>query len=268
MKNTLTVMGTPSNQRSLTMLSTNPSSFRHALACATCAAISILVGASASASAQQADPQSPPQPAAPSSGGFSATPLPPLPALPAGVSEVVLVREFRLASGYEHRFSKEKPTVTAGYIMVLRASSDLLASRQVAMPVLMVGATPVEPMNVGFASGTIVVVVPSAVKEDGSLALDLATSPVHFAAPVLPETIDAAFGAKQSALALRSGIAPPTAEALAAAKRAGGAVASVADREALDRVLGALVRTYAADESDIADALEGITDSTPRPVVR
>jgi hypothetical protein len=261
MSTTTTLVGTSSNQRSLTMLSTFPSPFRRSLLAA---AVLTLAGAAAASSAQQADPSSPPQ-AAP---GYSATPLPPLPTLPAGVSEVVMVREFRLASPYEHRFSKEKPMVSAGVIMVLRASSDLLASRQVAMPVLMVGATPVEPMNIGFASGTIVVVVPSAVKADGSLALDLAASPIHFAAPVLPETIDAAFGAKQSDLARRSGIAPPTAEAIAAAKRVGGEMAQVADREALDRLLGALVRTYAADESDIADALEGITDSTPRPVVR
>lgn len=191
--------------------------------------------------------------------------LPAVPATPAAITTLVDLREFHLAQPYEHRFSKEKQSVTAGYLIVVRAPSEYLAPRQVEMPVLMVGTTPVEPMNVGFASGQLVAIVPSPVDAQGKLTLDLAKTPIYFAPPALPETIDLEFAKKQLALAERSGILATDANVLAAAKTVGGATVELANREALDLLAGSLVRRYAADEVEVADALEGKIDSTPRP---
>ncbi|MBL9118542.1 MAG: hypothetical protein JNL80_01355 [Phycisphaerae bacterium] len=209
---------------------------------------------------------SPDQKAAPKAQGLSDTALPAIPATPAGITELIEVREFRITEAYEHRHSKEKPSVTAGYLMVIRAPSEYLAPRQVEMPVLMVGSMPVEPMNVGFASGQLIAIVPSATDAQGKLMLDLAKAPIYFAPPALPEQIDEAFGRQVLGLATRSGIVAQSADALARARAAGGATVEVADRDALNKIAGALVRTYAADEADVADALEGKTDSTPRVV--
>lgn len=206
------------------------------------------------------------QKAAPKAPGLSDTALPAVPATPAAITELVELREFRIAEAYEHRHSKDKPSVSAGYLMVIRAPSEYLAPRQVEMPVLMVGSMPVEPMNVGFASGLLVAVVPSALDAQGKLALDLARTPIYFAPPALPEQIDEAFGKQLLGLATRSGVVAQSADALARAKTAGGAAVAVANRDALNKIAGTLVRTYAVDETDVADALEGKTDSTPRVV--
>ncbi len=223
-------------------------------------------GISFAAPPAQSAPKEAPKAPAKAEAPATRAALPPLPATPAGIVELVEVREFHLTQAYEHRFSKEKPMVDSGYIVVLRASSDLLAPRQVEMPVLMVGTTAVEPMNVGFASGTMVAVVPSTVKADGTLTLDLAATPIYFAPPMLPEQLDAAFAARQLQLAERSGIAPQPAAAVQQAKTRAGAVLHLADRDALNRILGGLVRRYAADESEIADGLEGKVDDVPHVV--
>lgn len=191
--------------------------------------------------------------------------LPALPATPAGITTLLEVREFRLGEAYEHRFSKEKPSVTAGYLVVLRAPSAYLAPRQVEMPVLMAGTTPVEPLNVGYASGQLVAIIPSPVDAQGKLTLDLASTPIYFAPPSLPEQIDADFAKRLLAQAERSGIRGATADVMRQAKAKGGATLELANREALDVVAGGLVRHYAADEVEVADALEGKIDSTPRP---
>jgi hypothetical protein len=218
---------------------------------------------------QQPAPAVSAKPEGKAQGAAPAT-LPAVPATPAGITELLEVREFRVTEQYEHRFSKEKPMVTAGYILALRAPSEYLAPRQVEMPVLMVGTTPVEPMNIGFASGQIVVIVPSELKADGSLALDLTKTPIYFAPPSLPEQIDQAFAAQLLGLAERSGIAAQSdavvGKARAQAQANGGDVAVLANRDALNAIAGSMVRRYAADEAEAADALEGKTDSTPRPV--
>lgn len=232
-----------------------------------CSSVSLAMQAGSPAEqrpGQKSATQSAPKPATTPAATTPA--LPPIPATPAGIVELVEVREFHLAQPYEHRFSKEKPMVDSGYIVVLRASSDLLAPRQVEMPVLMVGTTAVEPMNVGFASGTMVAIVPSTTKTDGSLVLDLSVSPIYFAPPMLPEQLDAAFAAQQLQLAERSGLTAQPAGVVQQAKTRAGAKLELADRDALNKVLGGLVRRYAADETEVADALEGKTDSTPHVV--
>ncbi len=183
--------------------------------------------------------------------------VPPVPATPAAVREIVYARPFTLAKGYTHEWRKDKPQVDAGYVVVIRANSDYLFPRQVAMPLLMVGNQTAEPMNVGYASGTLVAIVPAARKADGSVDLDLTAAPIYFAQPILAESVDQAAADEQLAFARASGVAAmPKAAVQAAAARGGDAVV-LADREALDHLIGSLVRTYAGDETARADELEG-----------
>jgi hypothetical protein len=199
---------------------------------------------------------------------------PPIPATPAAVLELVEARPFVLASPERQEWRKADPVVKAGWLVVVRVASDYVRPRQVAQPILMVGATIAEPLNIGYASQMVVAIVPSAVKDDGSLALDLAAEPIYFGQPMLPETVDQATAEGQRDFALRSGIAPlGAAKAAAAVAKAGADAAKpivLADREALDKVAGGLVRIHAVDESQRADELEGIAAqgeaSEPRPV--
>ncbi|MBL9148343.1 MAG: hypothetical protein JNM94_06580 [Phycisphaerae bacterium] len=181
----------------------------------------------------------------------------PVPPTPASIGELVLVRPFTLTTGYVHEWRKERPTVDAGVIVVIRANPELIRARQVAQPVLVVGSQTAEHMNDGYASGTLVAIVPATRKADGSVDLDLEAQPIWFAAPELPEAVDAAWIATQRTIADRSSIAPAAKGVVQAAATRGGTTLTLADRDALDKVVGALVRTYAPDETERADALEG-----------
>jgi len=194
------------------------------------------------------------------------TDVSPIPTTPAAIRELVLARPFTLERGYVHEYRKEKPQVDAGMIIVVRVDSDLARARQVAQPVLMVGAQVVEPMNVGYASGFLVAIVPAQRKTDGTVDLDLAKTPIYFGQPELPETMDQVWVDAQRRAADASGLKPVAGGVAEAALARGGTIAKLADREALDRAIGALVRTYAVDETERADQLEGKIDSTPRVV--
>ncbi len=192
--------------------------------------------------------------------------VPAIPPTPTAVRELVYARPFTLTASYQHEYRKDRPLVDAGYIVVLRANNDLLFPRQVAMPILMVGNQTAEPMNVGYASGTLVAIVPASKKADGSVDLDLGAKPIFFGQPMLPESVDQATADGQLRFAADSGIRPLSAAAVQAALAKGGATVALADREALDRLLGGLVRTYAADEVERADELEGKIDTTTKIV--
>jgi hypothetical protein len=57
---------------------------------------------------------------------------------------------------------------------------------------LFAGTMPVERINEASESGVVIGFVPSAVKADGTLALDLASTPIYWAKPeILPEALTA-----------------------------------------------------------------------------
>lgn len=191
--------------------------------------------------------------------------VPPIPATPAAIAELVLARPFTLDEPYVHEWRTEKPRVDAGWIIVVRAERDLVRPRQVAQPVLMVGSQVAEPMNIGYGSGLVVALVPAQRAKDGTVDLDLSAVPIWFAQPELPERMDAGDIDAQRRLAEASGIGPGAAATVDAAKARGGAIARLADREALDKVTGALIRTHAPDESERADQLEGVVTQAANP---
>lgn len=191
---------------------------------------------------------------------------PPVPATPLAVAEVLSIRPFVLERGYEHLFSADRPLVDAGFLVVLRVAPDAVYPRQVAAPILMAGERTLEPLNVGYPSGVVVAILPAPRGPKGEPAIDWSTTAFHIAAPGLPEAVDARAAAERSAAAAKAGIAPLAETARTRALRQGGSMLRLADREALDREAGTLVRRHAPDEAERADALEGVIDSTPRQV--
>ena len=79
--------------------------------------------------------------------------FPAMPATPALVTEVLAAIAFEVAAPYEHNMRKDRMMVTRGHVLVLRAPSALLVARQVAEPVLLVGAQTAERINRGFTAG-------------------------------------------------------------------------------------------------------------------
>lgn len=183
--------------------------------------------------------------------------MPKAPATPAGIVEVVAVFPFVLDAPYEHDMRKDKRAVTRGHVLVLRCDPAYLLRRQTAEPVLVAGAETVERINIGFDSGVLVALVPESTAKgaDGvERAVDPVASPIFFATPELPERVDAAWIAAESAKARNAGVTAPS---VAAGGR--GAEQRFADRDALNRALADLVERHAPTEGECAAALRGVS---------
>ena len=140
----------------------------------------------------------------------------------------------------------------AGYLLVLEVDPDFVAPRQLAEPVLYVGAETAERVNHGSPSGRAVVLVPAPRGADGLPALDLAHSPIYFGGARLPESVDLASARDELALAQQAGLRPIAPERIATALSAGGGLLQLADKTALERHAAQLVLRLAPGEEDLA----------------
>jgi hypothetical protein len=175
---------------------------------------------------------------------------PPMPPTPASVQDIVYARPFALEKGYEYAWRKERPTVTEGYILVLRVDPALVYPRQTAEPVLYVGDTTAERVNIGYASGHLVVIVP------GHLAdFDLKKTLIWFGTPELPERCTAKIIAAEREKAVKAGLRPPAEATIDTARAKGGERLSVKDEYELLRQVAPLIKQYAPDETERADNL-------------
>jgi hypothetical protein len=174
--------------------------------------------------------------------------VPAIPATPAAVDDLIYARSFTLAEGYKFEWRKDQPMVKEGTILVLKVNPDLVYARQVAEPVLYVGDTTAERINVGYGSGRVIAIVPGKV--------DLTKTPIWFGTPELPERVDAAMIKSERAAAEKAGIKPFDKKTVAAAQKNGGkARLEVADRYELHRSLAPLVLEYSSDETELAESM-------------
>jgi hypothetical protein len=170
---------------------------------------------------------------------------PAIPATPAPVDDIVYARPFKLEQGYKYIWSKERPQVTEGTLLVLKVDKALVYPREIAMPVLYVGNQPAERLNRGHESGYVIAIVPGKV--------DLRRTPIWFGAPNFPHMVDTAEANTQRALAERSGIKPFPPERIEAALAEGGRQANAADERALLRdVVSNLIEKYSPQEKQLA----------------
>jgi hypothetical protein len=135
---------------------------------------------------------------------------PQLPATPAPVQDIVFAQPFTLDQGEVSNWRAERPNITSGYIIVLKVNPDLVYPRQSAEPVLYVGDTTAQRLNVGYRSGHVVAVVGAELT--GEQAMDLSKVKIWFGTPELPERVDANRIAQESALADAAGIKPFSAD--------------------------------------------------------
>jgi hypothetical protein len=181
--------------------------------------------------------------------------IPALPQTPAAIDELVYARPFKLESGYEFEWRADRPTVKAGWLLVLKANSALVFPRQTAEPILYVGDTPAERVNIGHQSGRIVVIVPSELDKEGNIALDLSKSPIWFGTPGLPEQVDADRIEFEQSLARRARISAMPAEIIEAAREKGGALANLPTRESLRKAAAELIKAYSPQETELVDSI-------------
>lgn len=166
--------------------------------------------------------------------------------------EILHAQPFVLDQGWVHEWRREKPLVSSGVILVLRTDPELVRPRNTFEPVLYVGAQTAERVN-GPENGNLVVIVPAPVDARGRVALELATAPIWFGTPELPERVDAAAIARELALARSRGAGPAAQRSRTA--RAGSDAIHARDRADLDPYLADLIELYSPEEVDLVRGL-------------
>lgn len=171
------------------------------------------------------------------------------------VRSLVLARPFTLEKPYEHGWRLEKPSVSAGWLLVLEVDPSYVEPRQIPMPVLLFGDQTVECVNFGQDSGRVIAIVPAPADGRGQPVLDLATSPAWFGPPGLPEQVDAGWIAIERVRAHAGDVVTFTAAEIASARERGGSPLRLADRVALEHDAALLILEHSPKEHEIAEGL-------------
>ncbi len=129
-----------------------------------------------------------------------ASEAPPVPTTPAPVIDLVFARPFTLAKGYKYNWSKDRPIITSGILVVLKVDPNLVFPRNSAEPVLYAGNRTVQRLNHGHESGHVIGIIPGGV--------DLTQAPIWFGRPELPERVTAQTIRSERALADEAKIQP------------------------------------------------------------
>lgn len=166
-----------------------------------------------------------------------------LPATPAPVLDILEIQPFRLEVGYTHGWLQSRPFVSDGLLVVLRVDPSYVIPRNTAEPVLFAGDRTVQRLNQGNGSGYVIGIIPG--------ELDLASEPIWFGRPQLPERVTAEIIKEERALADSAGIKPFSPEKITGVLRD---PIEVEDLAALLRGPAAdLVLNFSPDEKHLAE---------------
>lgn len=178
---------------------------------------------------------------------------PQTPATPAAVQDIVFAQPFTLEQGEMSYWRAERPVIESGYIVVLKVNPDLVYPRQSAEPVLYIGDTTAQRLNVGYRSGYVVAVVGAEIT--GDKAMDLSKVKIWFGTPELPERVDANRIAQESALADAAGIKAFDAEKISTLLAQNETLNEQSMRGILDDV-AAQIRRFSPQEESVAVSLD------------
>lgn len=170
--------------------------------------------------------------------------LSPVPKTPSAVIDIVFARPFTLDKGYTYTWSKERPIVRSGILVVLKVNSDLVIPRNSAEPVLYAGNQTVQRLNHGHKSGHVIAIIPGEV--------DLSRDPIWFGSPELPERVSAQMIKSERVLVDEAKIRPFAAEKIKRVTQ--GPRLQVSDLYTLLRDhAAALVLKYSPQEKELAE---------------
>ncbi len=166
------------------------------------------------------------------------------PATPAAVKGILALRRFTLATPYQYTWSSERRMVATGTLVVLEVDPAYVIPRDTLQPVLFAGNVAIHRLNQGDKSGRVIGIVPGDV--------DLATVPIWFGTPQLPERLTPALIDSERALAAKAGVRAFGQAKTAAVTRPRLAAADLAS---LLRTTGAeLVLQYSPQEKALAES--------------
>jgi hypothetical protein len=179
----------------------------------------------------------------------------PTPATPAAVKDILVARPFTLQTPYRNHWTKERAMVSTGLLVVLEVDPDLVIPRNALEPVLYAGDVTVQRLNHGHRSGRVIGIIPGAV--------DLASTPIWFGTPELPERVTASSIRAERARAEQAGIRPLRADRIGAVMQP--AVTATDLAALLRNVAAELVYEYSPQDREIADTWRLPIASGKRP---
>jgi hypothetical protein len=156
----------------------------------------------------------------------------PIPPTPVSVKRILAARPFTLQIPFTYDWSKARPQVSSGTLVVLEVDRAYVEPRNATVgPTLYAGDMPIKRLNHGHLSGRVIGIVPDSV--------NLATAPLWFGTP-----------GKEDPQAELASMPPLPAAQLRAASRP---AASAKDLAALLRTTGAdLVLEFSPQDKDLA----------------
>lgn len=167
--------------------------------------------------------------------------------------QLVSAQTFTLDQPYTHWYRSERPEVDAGILLVLKVDEvELLHPRQVAQPVLQVGAQTAEPLNVGHLSGYVVALLPAPRIADGEVDLDLSTTPIFYGEADLAERLDTVLLEARLQDAFAQGVQAPSKSAVEAAT---AEALHFANDHALRLWAADMIATWSPQEEDLVQGM-------------
>ena len=121
-----------------------------------------------------------------------------VPATPAAVIDILEIQPFGLKTGYQYGWLQSRPFVSDGLLVVLRVDPSYVVPRNTGEPILYAGDRTVQRLNQGQGSGYVIGIIPG--------ELDLASAPIWFGRPGLPERVTPKVIDEERALAESAGI--------------------------------------------------------------
>lgn len=167
-----------------------------------------------------------------------------LPPTPAPVKDILFAQPFTLETPFIHTFSKERARVSNGLLIVVEVDPALVIPRNTLEPVLYAGNVAVQRLNHGEQSGRVIGIVPG--------SINLATAPIWFGTPELPERVTESTVQRERGLAERAGVRAFPSARISSIQRP---VIAAKDLATLLRTVAAdLVYEYSPQEKRLADS--------------
>jgi len=166
------------------------------------------------------------------------------PVTPAPVRNLLFAQPFTLETPFINTFSKEHESVSNGVLIVVEVDPALVIPRNTLEPVLYAGNAAVQRLNNGEQSGRVIGIVPG--------TLNLATAPIWFGTPQLPERVTQNTIQYERGLADKAGVRAFPSTRLDSIQRP---VVAAKDLATLLRTVAAdLIYEYSPQEKELADS--------------
>jgi hypothetical protein len=143
--------------------------------------------------------------------------------------------------------------VSTGVLIVLEVDPALVVPRDTLEPVLYAGDVAVQRLNHGYPSGRVIGIVPG--------NIDLASAPIWFGSPQLPERVTESTVRSERARAEKAGMQPFGSAKIASIQRQAAAATDLA--ALLREVAADLVYEYSPQEKELADSWRLPTAKAP-----